>query len=280
RPGAASPAGRARTSLTSSLDEADTQDLVLANAPRGLDLGLVVDVLADQGPCDGAGHRDLPGLDVGLVVPDDLVDGDLAALDVLDLDGGPENDAPVGIELGRVDDLRVRQLRFELRDAALDEALALPRCFVFGILGEVTLGARLGDRLDHGRTLDRLQSLQLFLEQTGASHRQRYGGHALPPCQKREPRIDCANPGLVDSAMHRPHGRCRWSAHSSTGAVPSGGTPRFRSGSAGPRPRPGRGRWWCRTRRAGPARWSGWSANRRSRRADPRRCCPRARCPR
>src|SRR5690606_25062013 len=130
RPGAAAPAGRARTSRSSSLDEADTHDLVLANAPRGLDLGLVVDVLADQGPCDGAGHRDLPGLDVGLVVPDDLVDGDLAALDVLDLDGGPENDAPVGIELGRVDDLRVRQLRFELRDAALDEALALPRCFV------------------------------------------------------------------------------------------------------------------------------------------------------
>ena len=53
--------------------------------------------------------------------------------------------------VGRVDDLRVGELGLDLGDAALDEALPLLGRVVVGVLGQVAVRARLGDRADHRR---------------------------------------------------------------------------------------------------------------------------------
>jgi hypothetical protein len=47
----------------------------------------------------------------------------------------------------RVDDLGVPELRLEIGNAAFDEALALARRLVFGVLGKVAVRARVSDRL-------------------------------------------------------------------------------------------------------------------------------------
>ena len=60
---------------------------------------------------------------------------------------------PVLSSDGRVDDLGGRQLRLDLADAAFDEALLLARRVIFGVLREVAVAARLGDRLDDPRTV-------------------------------------------------------------------------------------------------------------------------------
>ena len=55
----------------------------------------------------------------------------------------------------------MRQLALDLLDAALDEALLLARCVVLGVLFQVAVRTRLGDRRDDGRAFHRLESLQL-----------------------------------------------------------------------------------------------------------------------
>jgi hypothetical protein len=57
--------------------------------------------------------------------------------------------------------LRVAELRLDLRDAPLDEALLVSRRVVLGVLRQVAVRARLGDRLRIGRSLDGLQAVQL-----------------------------------------------------------------------------------------------------------------------
>src|SRR3546814_15275317 len=60
-----------------------------------------------------------------------------------------------------LDDLRMRQLSLELLDPAFDEALLLARGVVLGVLLQVAVRTRLGDRVDHRRALDRLAFVQL-----------------------------------------------------------------------------------------------------------------------
>jgi hypothetical protein len=48
---------------------------------------------------------------------------------------------------------------------------------VLGVLGQVALRARLGDGLDHGVALHRLQAVQLFLQFFGAAAGQGNRGH-------------------------------------------------------------------------------------------------------
>src|SRR5690606_23377248 len=89
RPRAPEPAGRPpAASLV-----AHVQDLVLAHAAGRPDLGHVVRALADQRAGDRAGHRDPAGLDVRLILADDLVGHRLARLHILELDGGAEHHA-------------------------------------------------------------------------------------------------------------------------------------------------------------------------------------------
>jgi hypothetical protein len=85
----------------------------------------------------------------------------VARLGVFQLDRGAEHDAAVGVERLRIDDLRVGQLAFQVGNAAFDEALLFLGGVVFGVLRQVALRTRLGDRLDHGGPLHGFQMLQL-----------------------------------------------------------------------------------------------------------------------
>jgi hypothetical protein len=83
----------------------------------------------------------------------------------------------LGVERGRVDDLRRGQLALDLEDAAFDEALLVLGRLVLGVLGQIALGTRFRDRLDHRMALDVLQSSQLFLQFFGTASGERDGGH-------------------------------------------------------------------------------------------------------
>src|SRR5262249_35194870 len=52
----------------------------------------------------------------------------------------------------------------DLADAPFDERLLLLRSVVVGVLREITVAARLLERLDHVRALDFFQALELVLE--------------------------------------------------------------------------------------------------------------------
>src|SRR5689334_17877415 len=147
-----------------SLDVLDVENLVLFDAARGLHFGGVARVLADEGARGRRADRDLALLDVALVVADDLVGDLLAACGVLELDGRAEHAAAVGVEPRGIDDLAVAELRFQLGDAPLDEALALLRGVILGVLREVAVRARLRDGGDDRRALNRLQLVQLAAE--------------------------------------------------------------------------------------------------------------------
>ncbi len=156
-PGALGPArpGRAPRMMPkpAALLVADVEDLVCADAARRLHLDHVARVLADQRARDRRTDRDLALLDVGLVVADDLV-GDLVARRRAPARStvAPNTQRPSASSSLRIDDLRVAELALELGDAALDEALALLGGVVLGVLGQIAVRARLGDR---GITLGR-----------------------------------------------------------------------------------------------------------------------------
>ena len=82
---------------------------------------------------------------------------------------------PVLFSDGRVDHLGGRQLGLDLTDPALDESLLFARGVVFGILGQVAVTARLGDRLDDARTIFALQALEFVAQRLGAPQ-----GHRSP----------------------------------------------------------------------------------------------------
>src|SRR6185503_9229524 len=128
---------------------------------------------------------------IGLVGPDDPV-ANLLALLVLEPHGGGERH-PVAARR-RVDHLGGADLAVQLVDPALGEALLLAGRVVLGVLGEVAVGARLGDRLDDGGALDALEALELLLELVVARSghrgpRHRHGGtlSRAPSCARRGP---------------------------------------------------------------------------------------------
>ena len=86
-------------------------------------------------------------LEIGLVVADDLVGEALAGRGILEVDCRAEHDMPAGVgDRGGVDHLRSGELVLDLGDPALDEALALLRRVVVGILRKVAVPARFGER--------------------------------------------------------------------------------------------------------------------------------------
>jgi hypothetical protein len=132
-----------------------------AHAAGRLHFHRLARVLADQRARDWRGDRDLARLDVGLVFADDLVAHGRAIGFVLEVHRRAKHAAPVGVHEPGVDHLRVGELRLEVRDAPLDEALALARRLVLGVLRQVAVRARLGDRQRVRRALDAAQPLQL-----------------------------------------------------------------------------------------------------------------------
>jgi len=114
--------------------------------------------------------REALGLDVGFVLADDLVGALLLGVLVDEGHGRAELDHLAG-KLGDVDHLGARNLILKLEHAALDEALALARGVVLGILRDIAVLARLGDRADDRGTFDRLQLLELLFKPLEAFRR-------------------------------------------------------------------------------------------------------------
>lgn len=97
---------------------------------------------------DRAVARDALGHDVELRLG--LADDLILLLDaVVDQPEGDERAEGhgVGADLGFVDDDRVLELRLDLADLVLVVRLRVERGVVFGVLAEVAVGARLGDRV-------------------------------------------------------------------------------------------------------------------------------------
>ena len=103
-----------------------------------------------------------PRADVGLVLADDLV-GDRARRSSWSSSStvAPKTTLPVLGSLPASMTSALASLRLDLVDAALDEALLLARGVVLGVLRQVAVAARLGDRLDDVRPVLGLQALQL-----------------------------------------------------------------------------------------------------------------------
>src|SRR5262249_15333529 len=122
----------ARHRLSSRSDVLDRGDLVSAAAARRRDLDLVAFLLADQRARDRRADRQQAAFDVRLVLADDLIAGLGAVLHVDEMHRRAEHDLAVRVELRDVDDLRVAELRLDVADPRLHEALLL--------LGRVVLG--------------------------------------------------------------------------------------------------------------------------------------------
>src|SRR6267143_828061 len=165
--------GKPPVSLPGKIRLQDHERLLPARQLRGHG---VADLPADQRAGERGQDRDAAPCGMGLVGTDDLVAHSLAGL-VLEQDGGPEGHA---VARGRrVDDLRGADLRLEVSDAALDEALLLACRVVLRVLGEVTVRPRLGDRLRDRVAVDALQAIELVLELlvAGTGHRRPRDGH-------------------------------------------------------------------------------------------------------
>jgi len=103
-------------------------------------------------------------LDVGLLVANNLIAYFLAGLQVFQIDGCTEDDSSLGVDSGGIDDMRMRELGLQSRDAALEKALTLFRRVVLRVLGEIAVRARLGDRSNGRGPVHRLEPMQLGSE--------------------------------------------------------------------------------------------------------------------
>src|SRR5258708_19167382 len=121
KPGAASKAASNAAAPTraampgGTLFIPDVDDLVAFHAAGRLHLDALAGFLADERAGDRRAHRDAAFLDVGLVLADDLPGYFLAAV-ALDVHGGAEHAAPVGVDQPGVDHLRVGELRLDVAD--------------------------------------------------------------------------------------------------------------------------------------------------------------------
>ncbi len=109
---------------------------------------------------------------------DDLVLHGSTVVLVLQLHGAAEHDLAGARHAARIDDLRGAELRLELPDATLDEALLFAGRVIFRVLREVAVAPRLGDRLDHARACLGLEFLELGAQRFGATHRHGGAFHA------------------------------------------------------------------------------------------------------
>src|SRR6185312_2307774 len=81
--------------------------------------------------------------------------------------------------LARIYDLGVGKLHLDVFDASFDETLLLACGVVFRVLRQVTMAARLRDRLDDARTRLGLQPLELGAQRLGAARCHGCAFHAL-----------------------------------------------------------------------------------------------------
>src|SRR5690606_16402209 len=108
---------------------------------------------------------------------DDLIGKLLASLLVDHVDRRAEDDAPAGVDSGDIDHLGVGELGLDLGNAALDEALLLPRGVVLGVLLQITVFACFRDRLNDARPGLGFEPMQLSPQLLRTSDGQRNLGH-------------------------------------------------------------------------------------------------------
>src|SRR3569833_3412166 len=152
-------------------------DFVLTIAARCLDDRHVTLLLADEGTGDGRTHRYAPLFDVGHKNTDEQKTHQDARQHHKENHCGTEHHLAVGIQTCDVDDLRVGEFRLDFGNAALDEALLLFGGMVFGVLLQIAVRTRLGDRIDDARPRYRFEPLQFFTQALRARCRERYFCH-------------------------------------------------------------------------------------------------------
>src|SRR5690606_12020343 len=79
--------------------------------------------LANQRFADRAGNGDSVQPDIGFSIADDLISHVTAGVQVFNADRCAKYNAPIDIQTGRLDDLRVGQETFQFIDAAFDKTL-------------------------------------------------------------------------------------------------------------------------------------------------------------
>src|SRR5690606_27493234 len=160
RPGAAASPGERPGGPSSARDLEDLQrDL----AGRRRDLDDVADLVPEEALPDRARDRDLALRHVRLLGRDEGVGSLLLRLPVPDADRREDVDPGI-VDLPLVHEAGAGDGFFELRDAGLVVALRLLRGVVLGVLGEVTLGAGLGDGFGDLLTAFGLGEAKLFLQ--------------------------------------------------------------------------------------------------------------------
>src|SRR5688572_557017 len=158
-------------------DVLDGRDLVGALAARRRHLDLVPFLLTDQRSRDRRADREQTVLDVGLVLADDLILGLATVGGVDEMNRGAEDDLATGVHGRDVDDLRIRELRFDVADPRFHEALLLLGRVVLGVFFQVAVCARGCDCRSDLRALLDLQPAKLLLELRGAARRQGHLAH-------------------------------------------------------------------------------------------------------
>ena len=98
------------------------QNIILAHAAGGLHFGNVAFFFANHSAGDGRIDRNLADFDVGFVVAHDLIGGFFVGFQVRHGYRCAKHDFAFGVDFFGVDDLRVRELAFQLGDAPFNKA--------------------------------------------------------------------------------------------------------------------------------------------------------------
>src|SRR5262249_647805 len=199
--------------------EVGVEDVERLLAVRKLGGHRVPDSLADESAGQRRQHGDAAFGRLRLIGAHDLITVLLARF-VLELDGRAEG-PPLPLR-GRIDHLGVADLGLELVDAALDEPLPLTRGVVFRVLAQIAVGASLGDGFADGRSLGRLETLELVPEllEAGPRHGRSLDGHV---------RLSLAGPAVSCREARSWPGRARGPARPPMPAPASGSAPRARA---------------------------------------------------
>src|SRR5437868_2336950 len=109
---------------------ANAENLVDPRAAGRIDFGDIAFRFADQRARNRRADRDLPVLDIGFVVADDLIAHALAGVGVFQLDRRAKDNPALAVNRARVDHMRVGELVLDVADARFDEALPIFRGIV------------------------------------------------------------------------------------------------------------------------------------------------------
>ena len=109
-------------------------------------------------------------LDVGFVFAHDLITHFFFGGQIFQRNRGAKHHFALGMNIGRVDDVRPRKFVFHVGNAPFDKALALFGRFVFGIFRQIAMRTRFGYRFNHFGTRYAFQVLQFCFQKLRAAY--------------------------------------------------------------------------------------------------------------